>query len=109
MLRFDGETFITKEFNQQETGIHLKAGDVILVQTGHMRQLTMVPPEHEGHNCSTMIVISPWKWYSTATTSRSFSAHQATQRAFAAIEKGMTLRHLNCHDVIHFAHAHSAA
>jgi len=101
VLRFDGATFITKEFNQRNRKSILQAGDVLLVQTGHVGESAVVPPEHEGHNCHAMIVISPVEEVLDGKYLSLFFGSPATQRAFSAIEKGMTLRHLNCHDVIH--------
>ncbi len=101
VLRFDGETFITDEFNQRNRKSILNEGDVLLVQTGHVGESAVVPPEHEGHNCHAMIVISPVERILDGNYLSLFFGSPATQRAFGSIEKGMTLRHLNCHDVIH--------
>ncbi len=48
-----------------------------------------------------MIVISPVESVLDGNYLSLFFGAPATQLAFSAIEKGMTLRHLNCHDVIH--------
>ncbi len=103
VLRFDGATFITKEFNQRNRKSILNTGDVLLVQTGHVGDSAVVPPEHEGHNCHAMIVISPLEEVLDGNYLSLFFGSPTAQRAFGAIEKGMTLRHLNCHDVIHLA------
>jgi type I restriction enzyme S subunit len=87
------------EFNQKNKKSILKTGDVLLVQSGHIGQPAVVTPEHEGHNCHAMIVISPKEdkldgkflsWYFSSHTGRS---------AFRRIQTGITIEHLNCRDV----------
>jgi type I restriction enzyme S subunit len=58
-LEFDGKTFITDEFNHKLRKSMLCAGDVLLVQSGHIGESAVVPKMHEGHNCHAMIVITP--------------------------------------------------
>ena len=57
-LKFDGKTFITDEFNRKNKKSILKAGDVLLVQSGHIGHSAVVTEEHVGHNCHAMIVIT---------------------------------------------------
>jgi type I restriction enzyme S subunit len=99
-LRFDEATFITEEFNAKNKKSKLRTGDVLLVQTGHVGESAVVPPAHEGHNCHAMIVITPLPSVLDGSYLSLFFGCPQTQAAFGAIEKGMTLRHLNCHDVI---------
>src|SRR5262249_37167773 len=88
----------SQEFNQKNKKSILKAGDVLLVQTGHVGESAVVPVEHEGHNCHAMIVITPVPSVLDGGYLSYFFASPRTQGAFARIEKGMTLRHLNCGD-----------
>lgn len=99
-LRFDRETFISEEFNQRNRKSILRAGDVLLVQTGHVGESAPVPDEHAGHNCHAMIVISPVSSVLDGRYLSLFFEAPPTRLALGAMEKGMTLRHLNCHDVI---------
>jgi type I restriction enzyme S subunit len=101
VLRFDGETFVSQAFNERNRKSILRTGDVLLVQTGHVGESAVVPAEHDGHNCHAMIVISPVEAVLDGTFLSLFFGAPGTQAAFSGIEKGMTLRHLNCHDVIH--------
>jgi len=98
-LRFDGKTFISAAFNRKHSKSILKAGDVLLVQSGHVGESAVVPPDHEGHNCHAMIVITPRpELLSGHFLSQLFST-AAMRRAFGGIETGITLAHLNCRDV----------
>lgn len=49
-LVFDGKTFISDEFNRRNKKSMLKAGDVLLVQSGHIGHSAVVTDDHEGHN-----------------------------------------------------------
>ncbi|MCP4600305.1 MAG: hypothetical protein GY847_07195 [Proteobacteria bacterium] len=100
LLRFDNQTFITEEFNEKIRKSKLITGDVLLVQTGHVGESAVVPPEHDGHNCHAMIVITPRKELLDGYYLSYYFASPDIQRVFSGIEKGMTLRHLNCRDVI---------
>ena len=100
LLTFDGKTFVSEEFNQKNKKSILKTGDVLLVQTGHVGESAVVPEEHSGHNCHALIVITPCKSQLIGEfLSKQFEG-PFIQRQFALIEKGMTLRHLNCRDVV---------
>jgi type I restriction enzyme S subunit len=59
VLKFDGRTYVSDEFNIKNKKSMLKRGDVLLVQSGHIGHSAVVPVEHEGHNCHAMIVITP--------------------------------------------------
>ncbi|MEI6339545.1 MAG: restriction endonuclease subunit S, partial [Verrucomicrobiota bacterium] len=95
-LLFDGRTFITDEFNQKNKKSMLKAGDVLLVQSGHIGHSAVVTEEHEGHNCHAMIVISPVKDAITGPYLSLFFNSPDMQRGFEEIRSGSTVPHLTC-------------
>jgi type I restriction enzyme S subunit len=95
-LLFDGRTFISDEFNRKNKKSMLKAGDVLLVQSGHIGHSAVVTEEHEGHNCHAMIVISPVKDAVTGPfLSLYFNSSEMRQR-FDQIRSGSTVPHLTC-------------
>ena len=98
-LKFDGQTFVSEAFNRKHSKSMLKAGDVLLVQSGHVGESAVVPPEHEGHNCHAMIVITPRPELITGDFLSQLFSTAALRRAFGGIETGITLAHLNCRDV----------
>jgi type I restriction enzyme, S subunit len=95
-LLFDGRTFITDEFNRKNKKSMLKAGDVLLVQSGHIGHSAVVTEEHEGHNCHAMIVISPVKDAITGPYLSLFFNSPDMQRGFEEIRSGSTVPHLTC-------------
>ena len=98
-LAFDGKTFVSDEFNLKHKKSMLKAGDVLLVQSGHIGHSAVVSEEHEGHNCHAMIVITPVK---DAVTGRFLSLYfnsPRMQEGFDKIRSGSTVPHLTCRAV----------
>ena len=95
-LKFDGKTFISDAFNRKNSKSMLKAGDVLLVQSGHIGHSAVVTEEHEGHNCHAMIVITPVKAVvSGPFLSLFFNSSQMKQK-FEEIRSGSTVPHLTC-------------
>ena len=98
-LSFDGKTYISDSFNQKNKKSILKAGDVLLVQSGHIGHSAVVTPEHAGHNCHAMIVITPIDGVMTGDfLSLLFNSAQM-RKEFDAIRSGSTVPHLTCKEV----------
>jgi type I restriction enzyme S subunit len=56
---FGDDFFVEKGWSDEHAKSILKAGDVLIVQTGDIGQVACVPPEYEGCNCHALIVCSP--------------------------------------------------
>lgn len=98
-LIFDDKTYVTHEFNDKHKKSKLKAGDVLIVQSGHIGESAVVPVEHDGHNCHALIVITPKKdKLDSCYLSRYFNSNLGKLQFFK-IQTGITLKHLNCRDV----------
>jgi len=98
-LTFDGKTIISSAFNAKNRKSILKAGDVLLVQSGHIGHSAVVPPEHAGHNCHAMIVISPIPGKLVGMFLSRYFESPRMQLYFESIRTGSTIKHLNCGDV----------
>ncbi len=98
-LTFDGKTFISDEFNHKNKKSMLKAGDVLLVQSGHIGHSAVVTDEHEGHNCHAMIVITPIKDMVSGHFLSLFFNSPEMQSGFENIRSGSTVPHLTCKEV----------
>jgi type I restriction enzyme, S subunit len=66
------------------------------VQSGHIGHSAVVTEEHEGHNCQTMIVISPVKDAITGPFLSLFFNSPDMQRGFEEIRSGSAVPHLTC-------------
>jgi type I restriction enzyme S subunit len=77
----------------------LKAGDVLLVQSGHIGHSAVVTAEHEGHNCHAMIVITPVEGAFIGAFLSLFFNSSGMKRKFQEIRSGSTVPHLTCGEV----------
>lgn len=98
-LLFDGRTFISEEFNRKNKKSILKAGDVLLVQSGHIGHSAVVTEEHAGHNCHAMIVISAVDGAFTGPFLSLFFNSPGMKQKFQQIRSGSTVPHLTCGEV----------
>lgn len=98
-LLFDGRTFISDEFNRKNKKSMLKAGDVLLVQSGHIGHSAVVTEEHEGHNCHAMIVITPIEGAFLGPFLSLFFNSSGMKQKFQEIRSGSTVPHLTCGEV----------
>lgn len=95
-LIFDGKTFISDEFNRKNKKSMLKAGDVLLVQSGHIGHSAVVSKAHEGHNCHAMIVITSVRDVLTGQFLSLYFNSPEMRQKFEQIRSGSTVPHLTC-------------
>ncbi|MBX3520726.1 MAG: restriction endonuclease subunit S [Xanthobacteraceae bacterium] len=95
-LEFDGKTFVSDEFNEKNSKSKLKTGDVLLVQSGHIGHSAVVGPNHEGHNCHAMIVITPVLDKLTGDFLSFYFGSPEMKSKFEEIRSGSTVPHLTC-------------
>jgi type I restriction enzyme S subunit len=98
-LAFDERTFVSDEFNQKNKKSILKAGDVLLVQSGHIGHSAVVSANHEGHNCHAMIVMTPIKDALSGSYLSLFFGSFGMKKRFQEIRSGSTVPHLTCGEV----------
>jgi hypothetical protein len=66
-----------------------KAGDVLLVQSGHIGHSAVVTNDHEGHNCHAIIVITPIKETLTGSFLSLYFNSSMMRRKFEEIRSGI--------------------
>jgi len=98
-LDFDGRTFVSDEFNLKNKKSILKAGDVLLVQSGHIGHSAVVGIDHAGHNCHAMIVITPVDELLSGSFLSLFFSSSTMKKKFQEIRSGSTVPHLTCREV----------
>ncbi|WP_371039453.1 restriction endonuclease subunit S, partial [Rhodosalinus sp. FB01] len=96
---FDRPYYVDGEWSDGHSKSILKAEDVLIVQTGDIGQVAVVPPEFEGCNCHALIIVSPilsevtGRWMSWVLTS------EFGQNSLRSIQTGALHPHLNCGNV----------
>jgi type I restriction enzyme, S subunit len=58
-IRFDTPYFVREDWSAQHSKSILEAGDVVIVQTGDIGQVAVVPDDYAGCNCHALIIVSP--------------------------------------------------
>ena len=51
--------YITIEFHNRQRKSHLKAGDILMVQSGHVGECAVVGPDFAGTNCHALVIFTP--------------------------------------------------
>lgn len=98
-ISFDTPYYVKKEWSDQHAKSILKTDDVLIVQTGDIGQVAVVPPEYAGCNCHALIIVSPMKdvlsgkWISWVLCS-DYGFH-----SLLSIKTGALHPHLNCGNV----------
>lgn len=98
-ITFDQPYFVTKAWSEAHAKSILAAGDVLIVQTGDIGQVAVVPPEFEGCNCHALIIVAPVReavtgeWLSWVLNSP-YGKH-----SLLSIQTGALHPHLNCGNV----------
>ena len=57
-IQFDGRYFVEDSWSRTHAKSILREGDVLVVQTGDIGQVAVVPKEFEGSNCHALIILS---------------------------------------------------
>lgn len=98
-IKFDAPYFVTEEWSNQHRKSILETGDVLIVQTGDIGQVTVVTDEFAGCNCHALIIVAPERsiiaggWMSWVFNS-SYGYHM-----LLSIQTGAMHPHLNCGNV----------
>jgi type I restriction enzyme, S subunit len=101
-FNFNGIKRVTPEFHKKNSKSCLREGDVLMVQTGDVGLVTIVPQELEGANCHALI-ISRFKKeiYDPLYFSYYLNSQQGRLR-LKELETGTTMKHINVGDLLHF-------
>lgn len=101
-FNFNGIKRVTPEFHKKNSKSCLREGDVLMVQTGDVGLVTIVPQELEGANCHALI-ISRFKkeTYDPQYFSYYLNSQQGRLR-LKELETGTTMKHINVGDLLHF-------
>jgi len=98
-IAFNDPYFVSQEWSDAHAKSILQEGDVLIVQTGDIGQVAVVPKEYEGCNCHALIIVAPVRetiegeWLGWVLNSE-YGFH-----SLLAIQTGALHPHLNCGDV----------
>jgi type I restriction enzyme S subunit len=96
---FDQPYFVTEAWSAAHSKSILDEGDVLVVQTGDIGQVAVVPREFAGSNCHALIIVAPMRekiggeWLSWVLNSA------YGRQSLLSIQTGALHPHLNCGNV----------
>ncbi|MDH4406639.1 MAG: restriction endonuclease subunit S [Cyanobium sp. D14.bin.5] len=85
--------FITPEFHFRQKKSHLKTGDILMVQSGHVGECAVVGTDYEGCNCHALVILSPSRNLNSEFFVHYFYA-PAGELAIFQITTGNTIKHI---------------
>lgn len=97
-----GLRLISKDFHEREAKTALKAGDVLMVQSGHIGTTAVVPPELEGANCHALILTRPKPDELDSDFLAYYLNSHIGKARLRGLEVGSTILHINTKDLKKF-------
>jgi type I restriction enzyme, S subunit len=85
--------FVTREFHERQSKSHLKLGDLLMVQSGHVGECAAVSEEFVGCNCHALIILTPSRELIPEFFVQYFYAPPG-KRSISQITTGNTIKHI---------------
>lgn len=85
--------FITGEFHNRQRKSHLKTGDILMVQSGHVGECAVVGPDFAGANCHALVILTPKRKLSSEFFAHYFYS-PIGKLAIFTITTGNTIKHI---------------
>lgn len=98
-IRFDVPYYVSEEWSNQHRKSILESGDVLVVQTGDIGQVAVVPEKFAGCNCHALIVISSDRTVLLGTWLAWCLNSDYGFHTLLSIQTGALHPHLNCGNV----------
>jgi type I restriction enzyme S subunit len=99
-INFDGAYFVTREWSQSHSKSILRAGNVLLVQTGAgTGDVALVSDNETNFNCHALIIIAPNKEVMQGAFLSLVMQSAYGQQTLSSIQTGAMHPHLNCGEV----------
>ncbi len=92
-IEADNLIFITAEFHNRQRKSHLKAGDILMVQSGHVGECAVVGPDFAGANCHALVILTPKRKLSSEFFAHYFYS-PIGELAIFQITTGNTIKHI---------------
>jgi type I restriction enzyme S subunit len=92
-IEVDNLIYITNEFHARQRKSHLKEGDILMVQSGHVGECAVVDSVFVGCNCHALIILSPKKELSSTFFAHHFYS-PIGELAIFQITTGNTIKHI---------------
>ena len=98
-IAFQPPYFVGQEWSEKHAKSILKAEDVLIVQTGDIGQVAVVPADFEGCNCHALIIVTPIKKFLSGHWLSWVLCSDYGYHSLLSIQTGALHPHLNCGNV----------
>ena len=92
-IEADNLIFITNDFHNKQRKSHLKTGDILMVQSGHVGECAVVGPDFDGANCHALVILTPRRELGSEFFRQYFYA-PIGELAIFQITTGNTIKHI---------------
>ena len=92
-IEADNLIFITSDFHNRKRKSHLKTGDILMVQSGHVGECAVVGPDFAGANCHALVILTPKRKLSSEFFTHYFYS-PIGELAIFQITTGNTIKHI---------------
>ncbi len=92
-IEADNLIFITSEFHNRQRKSHLKTGDILMVQSGHVGECAVVRADFTGSNCHALVILTPKRKVSSEFFAHYFYS-SIGELAIFQITTGNTIKHI---------------
>ena len=92
-IEIENLIFITSDFHNRQRKSHLKIGDILMVQSGHVGECAVVGPDFAGANCHALVILTPTRELSSEFFVYYFYA-PIGELAIFQITTGNTIKHI---------------
>ena len=89
----DNLIYITNDFHNRQRKSHLKSGDILMVQSGHVGECAVVGPDFAGANCHALVILTPKRKLSSEFFAHYFYS-PIGELAIFQITTGNTIKHI---------------
>ncbi len=92
-IEADSIIYITDDFHNRQRKSHLKSGDILMVQSGHVGECAVVGPDFAGANCHALVILTPKRKLSSEFFAHYFYS-PIGEFAIFQITTGNTIKHI---------------
>jgi type I restriction enzyme S subunit len=89
---------ITESFHEKQKKSHLRVGDIVMVQSGHVGECAHISDEYAGANCHALIIMTPRDCQHSPFFVHCFGSDYG-KRLIAEITTGNTIKHILASDM----------
>lgn len=89
----DNLIYITNDFHNRQCKSHLKSGDILMVQSGHVGECAVVGSDFAGANCHALVILTPKRALSSEFFVQYFYS-PIGELAIFQITTGNTIKHI---------------